>query len=127
MGSAGVLRRRGVDYADFNRAIGFERPFRCLARRHRPHRRRFGTDSHRPVPRPHRSVPAAAAAPQVGRRRWPEPKRAWVKLFRHTAPPDALATEFTVREALPAEAAHLGQVACAGFGMPPALSEWWPL
>lgn len=122
--AAAVLRMRGIDYADFNRAIGLG--VRTPATPGDIERivDGFRADSIRQF-----LIHLAPSPQQQQLRQWAaaaglKPKRAWVKLFRHTEPPIALATEFTVREALSGDAEHLGQVACAGFGMPPALTEW---
>lgn len=122
--AAAVFRMRGIDYADFNRAIGLG--IRSEATQQDVERivTGFRTASSRqflihlaPSPQQPQLREYCAA---LGLKR----KRSWVKVFRRREKPQSIATSFTIREALPADAAHLGSVACAGFGMPTDLSPW---
>lgn len=122
--AAAVFRMRGIDYADFNRALGLGVRSQALQ-----------GDVERAVTALRGNairqflVHLAPSPQQDQLREWCcglglKPKRAWVKLFRRRETPHSLATSFTVREASTGEARHVGDVACAGFAMPQHLSEW---
>jgi GNAT superfamily N-acetyltransferase len=66
---------------------------------------------------------ARLAAMAAARGLVPHP-RAWVKFVHGAEPAPAPRTAMAVREASVAEAASFGAVACAGFGLPPALAPW---
>lgn len=122
--AAAVLRMRGIEYADFNRAIGLG--VRSKATREDVERivTGFRDEAIRQF------LLHLAPSPQEDELRgWMtelglQRKRAWVKVYRKRKAPQQIPTEFTVREAGGAESQWLGEVACAGFGMPLALSEW---
>jgi hypothetical protein len=51
-------------------------------------------------------------------------RRSWTKFRRGTAPPPTPQTSLNIALASAADGEAFGQVACAGFGMPPLLSPW---
>jgi len=122
--AAAVFRMRGIDYADFNRVVGLgvrsqvaqgdvERAVSCLR----------GSSIRQFL------VHLAPSQQQEQLREWCrglglKPKRSWVKLFRRRERPHELKADFDVREVVAGDARHVGDVACSGFGMPAALSEW---
>jgi GNAT superfamily N-acetyltransferase len=52
------------------------------------------------------------------------PRRSWAKFLRGPEPCSAPATAVSVRSAEPRDAVAVAQIACAAFGMPPALESW---
>jgi GNAT superfamily N-acetyltransferase len=55
----------------------------------------------------------------------PPPRRTWAKFLRGPEARHAPAEGLTVRLAEERDAAALGQLVCAAFGMPPALAGWF--
>ncbi|MBS1828715.1 MAG: hypothetical protein JST93_25655 [Acidobacteria bacterium] len=122
--AAAVFRMRGIDYSDFNRALGLG--IRSEATQQDVERIVSGF---RAAASRQFLVHLAPSPQQPQLRQWCadlglKRKRSWVKVYRRRERPAAFLTDFTVREAFAAEAAHLGAVACSGFGMPPELSAW---
>jgi GNAT superfamily N-acetyltransferase len=60
----------------------------------------------------------------AARRLAPPPRRSWAKFLRGPEPYSAPATTVAVRSAEPRDAAAVARIACAAFGMPPALEPW---
>jgi GNAT superfamily N-acetyltransferase len=60
----------------------------------------------------------------AARRLAPPPRRSWAKFLRGPEACSAPTTAFSVRSAGPADAVVVAQIACAAFGMPPALESW---
>ena len=122
--AAAVFRMRGVDYSDFNRAIGLgvrseatqEDVERIVGGFRAAATRRF-------------LIHLAPSPQQPQLRQWCSSlglkrKRSWVKVYRRREKPQSISTSFTIRETQAADAPSLGAVACAGFGMPIELAPW---
>lgn len=121
---ATVLRMRGIDYEDFNRALG-------LGVHTRASRQDIEQiiDGYQSIGVKQFLLHVAPAGQQEELRAWMKdlglvPKRSWVKVFRRREEPHDIQTDFVIREATAAEAHHVGEVSCAGFGMPVQLAPW---